>query len=204
MIDLLPRVLGKVLVPNSVVSECLADLENSGALAIREALRARLLIKSPDPSPAQTPFPELDAGESAAIRLALKLSVSVLIDEMAGRSIATKLGLAGIGTGAVLLAAKKRRLIPSVKPILITSRTSRTATRRARSLDSAPTEVRLNRNGHAWFGRCRQYTARLRRHRDHSSLSSSGYLGTVVPALRSELVSVNMAGGRIHRYIRCD
>ena len=117
-IDLLPRVLGQVLVPNSVVSECLADPGKPGALAIREALRARLLIKSPDPSPAQAPFPVLDAGESAAIRLALKLSASLLIDEKAGRSIATKLGLTVIGTGGVLLAAKKRRLIPAVKPIL--------------------------------------------------------------------------------------
>ncbi len=116
-IDLLPVVLGQVLVPNSVVSECIADLEKPGALAIRAALRARLLIKSPDPS-AQADFPILDAGESAAIRLALKLSVSVLIDEKAGRSIATKLGLSVIGTGGVLLAAKKRRLIPAVKPIL--------------------------------------------------------------------------------------
>ena len=117
-IDLLSQVLGEVLVPNSVVSECLADPGKPGALAIREALRARLLIKSPDPSPAQPEFPILDAGESAAIRLALKLSVSVLIDEKAGRSIATQLGLIVIGTGGVLLAAKKRGLIPAVKPIL--------------------------------------------------------------------------------------
>jgi predicted nucleic acid-binding protein len=117
-IDLLPQVLGQVLVPNSVVSECLADPEKPGALAIREALRARLLIKSPDPSPSQDPFPVLDTGESAAIRLALKLSVPVLIDERAGRAIATKLGLTVIGTGGVLLAAKKRRLTSAVKPIL--------------------------------------------------------------------------------------
>ena len=117
-LDMLPQVLGEILVPNAVAAECLTDLEKPGARAIRDALRARLLIKTADPSPAHTQFPVLDPGESAAIRLALKLSASVLIDEKAGRSIATKLGLSVIGSAGVLLAAKKRGLIQSVRPIL--------------------------------------------------------------------------------------
>ena len=117
-LDLLPQVLGEILVPSAVAAECLADLGKPGAIAIREALRSRLLIKSSDPSPAQAPFPVLDACESAAIRLALKLSASVLIDEKTGRAIATKLGLKVVGSGGVLLAAKKRGLIQSVRPII--------------------------------------------------------------------------------------
>lgn len=116
-LELLPQTLGEVLVPNAVAGECLADPEKPGAQAIREALRVRLLIKTPDPS-AEPQFPALDAGESAAIRLALKLSASVLIDEKLGRSIAAKLGLSVIGSAGVLLAAKKRGLIDSVTPIL--------------------------------------------------------------------------------------
>lgn len=117
-LDLLPQVLGEVLAPSAVAAECLADLETPGAHAIREALRARVLIKCPDPSPAQQPYPVLAAGESAAIRMALKLSAAVLIDEKAGRAIATKLGLSLIGSGGVLLAAKKCGLIQTVQPIL--------------------------------------------------------------------------------------
>lgn len=117
-LDLLPQVLGQILVPNSVAAECLADPEKPGARAIRLAFRARLLIKTPDPAPVQPPFPVLDGGESAAIRLALKLSASVLIDEKVGRSIATRLGLSVIGSAGVLLEAKKRGLIQSVRPIL--------------------------------------------------------------------------------------
>ena len=117
-LDLLPQVLGEILVPNAVVAECLADPEKPGARAIREALRARLLIKTHNPFPVHPQFPVLDPGESAAIRLALKLSASVLIDEKAGRSIATKLGLSVIGSAGVLLAAKKRGLIQFVRPIL--------------------------------------------------------------------------------------
>lgn len=118
MLDLLPRVLGEVLVPASVAAECVVDMGKPGARAIRDALRARLLIRCPDPTPPQTPFPVLDAGESAAIRLALKLSVPVLSDERTGRAIASRLGLSVTGSAGVLLAAKKRGLIPAVKPIL--------------------------------------------------------------------------------------
>jgi len=117
-LDLLPRVLGEVLVPASVAAECVVDMEKPGARAIRDALRARLLIRCPDPAPPQTPFPVLDAGESAAIRLALKLSAAVLIDERTGRTIAAKLGLGVIGSAGVLLAAKKHGLIQSIGPVL--------------------------------------------------------------------------------------
>ncbi len=72
---------------------------------------ARLLTEVPDPDPALPPFPMLDEGESAAIRLALKLSASVLMDEKSGRKIATNLGLHVIGSAGVLVAAKKRGLI---------------------------------------------------------------------------------------------
>jgi predicted nucleic acid-binding protein len=117
-LELLPQILGEVLVPAAVAAECVADLDKPGAHAIRDALRARLLTRCPDPSPPQTPFPVLGAGESAAIRLALKMSVPVLIDERTGRTVATRLGLRVIGTGGVLLAARKRGLIDAVKPLL--------------------------------------------------------------------------------------
>ena len=55
---------------------------------------------------------ELDEGEAAAIRLALSEPDSLLlIDETAGRSVATRLGVANTGTLGVLLAGAKEGLI---------------------------------------------------------------------------------------------
>jgi predicted nucleic acid-binding protein len=115
---LLPKVLGDVLVPDAVVAECLLDAQKPGASAIREALRGGTLIQIDDPAPALSPFPVLDAGESAAIRVALKLSIPVLIDEKAGRKIAISLGLSVVGTVGVLLSAKKYGHIEAVSPLL--------------------------------------------------------------------------------------
>lgn len=117
-VDLLSGVLGEVLVPQAVLAECLVEPLRPGALAIQEAIGRGSLIRAEDPDPPQAPFALLDAGESAAIRLALKLSLPVLMDEKTGRRIAGNLGLAVIGSGGVLLAAKKRGLIDGVAPML--------------------------------------------------------------------------------------
>jgi uncharacterized protein len=115
---LLAEVLGEILVPEAVIAECLTDPEKPGAAAIERALENRILTRIDDPAPALPPYPLLDSGESAAIRLALKLSLPVLIDEKAGRRIATNLGLTMIGTVGVLLVAKKSGHIEAVKPLL--------------------------------------------------------------------------------------
>lgn len=117
-IPLLQQVLGEILVPRTVIAECVAEPQKPGARAIREALRTKLLTQVADPPPPPTPFPVLGPGESAAIRLALKLDIPVLIDERSGRKIATNLGLTVVGSGGVLLSAKRRGVIDAVEPIL--------------------------------------------------------------------------------------
>jgi hypothetical protein len=58
----------------------------------------------------------LGAGESEAIGLALELSADrVIIDELAGRSLAQHLGLPVIGTLGLLLTAKGKGLIPAIR-----------------------------------------------------------------------------------------
>ena len=115
---LLVEVLGKVLVPEAVIAECLFDAEKPGASAIAKALEKKVLTRVDDPVPALPLYPLLDPGESAAIRLALKRSIPLLIDEKTGRKIATNLGISVIGTVGVLLVAKKYGHIEAIRPLL--------------------------------------------------------------------------------------
>jgi predicted nucleic acid-binding protein len=61
----------------------------------------------------------LDLGEANAIALAIELQADdLLIDERLGRREALQLGLSIIGILGILLVAKKRGLIPQIKPIM--------------------------------------------------------------------------------------
>ncbi len=123
-LDLLPGVLGEVLVPEAVLAECLVEPLRPGAVAIQSAVDQGILALAKDPDPTHPAFAVLGAGESTAIRLALKLSVPVLMDEKSGRKIAASLGVRVIGSAGVLLAAKERRLVDSVEPLLDSFRNS--------------------------------------------------------------------------------
>ncbi len=58
---------------------------------------------------------DLGAGESEVLSLALGLSgYHAVLDDAAGRRSAEALGIPFIGTGGLLLLAKKEGLIPSV------------------------------------------------------------------------------------------
>ena len=62
---------------------------------------------------------ELDQGESEAIALAKELSADALvIDEIIGRKVALQYGISVIGILGVLILAKRKNLIFSVKTIL--------------------------------------------------------------------------------------
>lgn len=59
---------------------------------------------------------ELDAGEAEAIALALEAQAELLLmDERLGRDTARHLGLRFIGLIGVLVEAKRKRLIPTIK-----------------------------------------------------------------------------------------
>lgn len=63
---------------------------------------------------------ELDLGESEVIALALQLEVpNVLIDESDGRAMATRLGLRPTGVLGVLLKAKTRGELDSVRSAML-------------------------------------------------------------------------------------
>lgn len=112
-LDLLPRVLGEVLVPETVAAECLRPAM-PGAEAIAAAFAQGILIRHADIARPEAIFPQLDAGESAAICLAQEVNAAVLMDERLGRAVARRLGLPVIGSLGVLIAAKRSGLIASL------------------------------------------------------------------------------------------
>jgi predicted nucleic acid-binding protein len=62
---------------------------------------------------------EVDKGEASAIALAVELQNCLLIiDDLRGRKLAHELGLNIIGTLGVIVDAKLKGIIPSIKPIL--------------------------------------------------------------------------------------
>jgi predicted nucleic acid-binding protein len=62
---------------------------------------------------------QVGAGESEAIALALEIkNVPVLLDDKKARRIAEQLNLQVTGTVGLLLKAKKKSIIPAIRPIL--------------------------------------------------------------------------------------
>lgn len=60
----------------------------------------------------------LDRGEAEAIVLAQSMNARLLIDERKGRALARSRGVIVIGTGGVLLLAKREHVIDQIAPIL--------------------------------------------------------------------------------------
>jgi predicted nucleic acid-binding protein len=61
----------------------------------------------------------IDKGEASAIMLALEIPNSIIIiDDFKGRALAKELGIKVTGTIGIIISAKNKKLIPSIKPIL--------------------------------------------------------------------------------------
>jgi predicted nucleic acid-binding protein len=120
-LHLLQPLYERILIPEAVYRE-LADIDPPvpGTLEVQTldwlevlSLRDRTIA---DQLQNQS---QLDPGESEAIALALEIKAELLlIDERRGRAIATRLGLRIIGLLGILVEAKQRSLIPSVKPLM--------------------------------------------------------------------------------------
>ena len=118
LLDLLPRLYSRAIIPQSVVEELavgnslgirLPNVANLNWADIREAQAKNIL-------PMVT---ELGAGEREAIALALELKESLLVlDDALARQYAKLLELPFTGTLGVLLKAKQSGYIENIAPIL--------------------------------------------------------------------------------------
>ncbi|MEA2560727.1 MAG: hypothetical protein QOH06_2231 [Acidobacteriota bacterium] len=118
ILDLLPELYGEVFVPEGVILELrsgvnrgvlLPDLDSLSWLRIRKARSAAVLPLAAG----------LGAGEREVLALALEIEDSlVILDDSLARRFAQRLSLPLTGTLGLLLKAKQRRRVESVKPYL--------------------------------------------------------------------------------------
>lgn len=107
-LDLLRSVYGIVLVTPEVAHEV--------SIPLPQWVEVRAAVKAAHEYPWRR---EVDLGESSAIALALEIPDAILIlDDLAARRVAKRLGLAITGTVGLLVEAKKSGRLPSIKPVL--------------------------------------------------------------------------------------
>jgi hypothetical protein len=121
-LSLLARLHPQVLIPNPVHREVvLAGRGRPGAEAVAHAEADGWLIPTAAPQDRMLDLlrEQLDDGEAEAIRLALERPANaVLLDDMAARSIATRMGLQVTGTLGLLLRAKQMGFVPQLQPLI--------------------------------------------------------------------------------------
>jgi len=118
-LSLLPEVLGRIIVPDIVLQECLYIPSRPGAMSIKSAVdEGMLTVQASNDTPLEGLSSSLGAGEQSAISIALTLDCAVLMDDKLARRAASHLGLRVIGTGGVLIKARKMDRIPEVAPLL--------------------------------------------------------------------------------------
>lgn len=115
-ISILKKVLGDLIIPLSVFSECCGYIDKPGAKEIEKLVKnGEILVKTHACSEKVKPFQDiLDIGELQAISLALELQSGLLIDEKLGRAVAKDFNIKIIGTAGVLLLAYQKNIISSI------------------------------------------------------------------------------------------
>ena len=112
---MLRELFSQVHVPEEVLAECTARPTLPDALRIRQACDAgQLNVCIAKPISAGN----LGPGERSAIGKALEISAALLADDLAARRHAESLGLVVIGTLGLLVRAKRKGLLPQVRPLI--------------------------------------------------------------------------------------
>ncbi|MFN0066233.1 MAG: DUF3368 domain-containing protein [Limisphaerales bacterium] len=118
-LELFRRAFHEVIVPMEVFDEvAVAGADSTDGALIKEAVRNGWFRLHPAPAPAAEAWAGLDAGGTAAIRLAQTLRAdAVLLDDMAARREALALGLRVMGTLGILLHAVELGTCPEAQAL---------------------------------------------------------------------------------------
>ena len=115
---ILPGLFDEILVPEEVWREILAGNDDDIAKQKLPFLNWAKRISAKHLNEEIKNY-NLGKGETEALSLALKISESgVILDDFAARKCAKDLKIPFIGTGRLLISAKRRNLIPSVSEAL--------------------------------------------------------------------------------------
>lgn len=117
-VDILARMYQRVLVPPAVGTEL-----SRGSAATPPVDLARysfVELRTPSDTSAIAGFRgDPDLGESEALALPVEVgTLAILMDEMAGRAVATRLGLIPIGALGILARARREGWIPPIAPMI--------------------------------------------------------------------------------------
>ena len=114
----LRKLYRKAAITPTVRSEVLTGLNRLGEREIGAAIRARQIsVLAAEPS---TPsLPGLGDGEATTLRAALAHGAGalVILDDLSARRAAQRSGIAVVGTAAVIVDAKRARLIKAARPL---------------------------------------------------------------------------------------
>jgi len=107
----------KVVIPKSVWDEIVINgQEQPGARELRSSTWVQIL-EATNLELVQSLQQDLDAGEAEAIALAIEIQADLLLmDERLGRETADYFGLQFVGVIGILIEAKRKGLIPEIKP----------------------------------------------------------------------------------------
>ena len=118
-LDLLPKLFGKVIIPQGVFNELQIGEHPAAKLVQNLSWLEVIKVNNQQLVKELQETLKLDLGESEAIALAEQIEASqLLIDEKAARKVAMAHKLPLIGTVGVLLLAKRRGLLASIQGVL--------------------------------------------------------------------------------------
>ena len=123
LLHLLPALFGDVCIPEMVAVELQLDGDRQDASQLKAFIEHNPVLRVQKASFIPPQLADmLDTGEAEAIALAAERGGVLLIDEKKGRAAALHKNVPIIGTGRLLLAARKRGFLESVGPVLATLR----------------------------------------------------------------------------------
>lgn len=114
------RYFSEVQVPQTVWDEVTRQPRGNEGAVFSAALLAGwfTLVANPAETSAAVRAYALDAGEAAALTLALSSGGAILADERKARNAAADLGVAVIGTLGLLKRAREDALVPALRPLI--------------------------------------------------------------------------------------